>query len=63
MQLPLQQGSEKLMDEYFNEIARHKSKLSPFVEIYYPKAILDAEEIMRLLTSYYHLSERTPLEK
>ena len=55
MQFPLQQGSEKLMDEYFNEIIRYKSRLSPFIEIYYPKAISDAEEIMHLLTSYYHL--------
>ncbi len=55
LQLPLQQGSEKLMEEYFNEIVRHKSKLSPFTEIYYPKVISDAEEIMRLLTGNYHL--------
>ena len=54
IQLPIQQGSSKLIDELLNQITFRRWRLTPLVS-YYKKATNDAKEIIALLKQLYHL--------
>ncbi len=54
IQLPIQQGSSKLIDELLNQVTFRRWKLTSLVS-FYNKAIANAKEIIVLLMGLYHL--------
>ncbi len=58
LQLPLQQGSALLMDEFINHMLDRKSRLTPIVERYYPLSDTVAQNIREALLTEYHIKEK-----
>lgn len=55
LQLPIQKGSEKYLDEFFNHLSERSVRLKGYTTSYFDTAINIAEEIMTLLKKEFHL--------
>jgi len=58
--LPLQEGSDRLMDEFINHLVERKARLLPIVDRYYTIADTAAVVISKKLVEAYHLKEYDP---